>query len=62
MSTVCPFATCSDPDLCSERRHCALTSSPLILAPMSDWRADPTPYPLRNDTKPRAVWPQGVAP
>lgn len=34
--------------------------APLILA-MTDWRADPTPYPLRADTGPRAVWPQGVA-
>lgn len=34
---------------------------PLILTPLSDWRADPTPYLLRADTKPRAQFPQGVS-
>jgi hypothetical protein len=44
-----------------QREHApALRTAPLILRPMSDWRADPTPYPLRCDTAPRAVWPAGV--
>jgi hypothetical protein len=38
----------------------ALQTAPLILRPMSDWRADPTPYPLRRDLKPRAVWTAGA--
>jgi hypothetical protein len=41
--------------------HCSDHRPPLILTPMTDWRADPYPFPLRQDSKPRAVWPQGVA-
>jgi hypothetical protein len=42
--------------------HCSdHNKAPLILKPLSDWRENPYPYPLRKDDKPRAVWPQGVA-
>lgn len=52
----CPYRTdCPTPDECQARLGC-------VLRPMSDWRADPTPYPLRHDTAPRASWPQGVQP
>ena len=64
MSTApaCPVrGVCRHPALCA---HCVLElATPLILRPMSDWRADPTPYPLRKDAKPRAGLPaafQGV--
>ena len=36
---------------------CAESPAPTTMA---DWRADPTPYPLRKDTAPRAVYPEGV--
>ena len=54
-STPCPYtADCATPDQCQERMGC-------VLRPMSDWRADPTPYALRRDMAPRAVWPAGVS-
>jgi len=48
---------CQHPDECGERRQCVLRANP---PPMSDWRADPLPYPLRTDDKPRATYPEGV--
>ncbi len=60
---ACPVrGVCLSPGPCAQAHGCILQSAPLILTPMTDWRADPYPYPLRMDTKPRAVWPQGVAP
>ena len=59
--TVCPFTHgCQHHDECFERRMCVLNMPPLVLTPLSDWRADPFPYPLRADTQPRAVWPRGI--
>lgn len=60
-TTVCPLRIeCPTPDECSERRACARGIPPLVLRPLSDWRANPFPFALRVDTKPRAVWPAGV--
>jgi hypothetical protein len=61
ITAVCPVGTCIDPDACAERRSCILCPPPLILTPLSDWRANPYPYLLRQDSKPRAQFPQGVA-
>lgn len=61
MSTVCPFVYgCQHPAECNDRRMCVLNMPPLQV--LSDWRENPFPYPVRTDTAPRAVWPQGVAP
>ena len=53
----CPVkGVCLAPSQCAQAAGCVLKS-----AQMADWRADPTPYPLRCDTKPRAVFPAGVS-
>jgi hypothetical protein len=58
-SSPCPYkGDCTDPEACQERMGCVLR--PLILTPLSDWRANPFPYPLRCDDKPRAFYPQGA--
>lgn len=58
---ACPVrGVCLSPGPCANAAACILQSCPLILTPLSDWRADPFPYPLRADEKPRAVYPQGV--
>jgi len=58
----CPVrVVCLSPGPCAANHGCILQAAPLILTPMSDWRADPYPYALRADSKPRAVFPQGVA-
>lgn len=59
-ATPCPYrGDCPTPEECGERKGCVLRP-PLILRSLSDWRAAPFPYPLRADTKPRAVWPRGI--
>ena len=65
MSTpqMCPIkGICLAPSQCADFHGCILQTAPLILTPMSDWRAEPYPYPVRCDDKPRAVFPQGVQP
>jgi hypothetical protein len=64
MSTVqhCPVkGVCLAPSQCAQAAGCVLQTAPLILRPLSDWRADPTPFPLRADTKPRAGLPEVFA-
>jgi hypothetical protein len=53
MSTHCPHTgrQCPTPGKCAGPTGCA-QRKPLELAPF--------PYQLRQDNKPRAVWPQGV--
>jgi len=60
----CPVkGVCLNPSQCADFHGCILqpaAAAPLILTPMSDWRANPTPYPLRKDDKSRAIYPQGL--
>ena len=59
---LCPVkGVCLAPSQCADFHGCILQPAPLILTPMSDWRAEPYPYPLRVDQAPRAQFPQGVA-
>ena len=51
---------CLSPGPCANAAGCILMPPPLILKALSDWRADPYPYPLRADTHARAVWPKGL--
>lgn len=55
---LCPVkGVCLAPSQCADFHGCILQPSPLILTPMSDWRANPLPYPLRADTHARAGLP-----
>ena len=60
--STCPAkGICLSPGPCANAAGCILMPKPLILKPLSDWRADPYPYPLRKDTKPRAGLPKVFA-
>ena len=65
MSTTpaCPVrGVCLSPGPCANAAACILElAPPLILTPMTDWRAAPFPWPLRADSKPRAGLPEVFA-